>query len=331
MIRLASCAAALLLLFSVDNTRVLPWRPDVAPSPDILAGAKLPLLPDFGSAPDPQVGQAGQSGQSQTSTGTQSQSKSQTQDVRNVQSQTGTEPLSQPSELALVRFVDGEYAHVVKSLPVGKDGFIIHPNKPFDEQMLHRQLTSHGAAVNPGDQVQITGLKFRKDRVYVLINGGGRTGTSLKDRITYGISGIPTATMTPNNNGPDQTAVAGTTLILDFDGPIPDMTPDQLKAVLAPVLDFSHERSAAILWSQTLPPDMQKAITERRAVLGMSREMVEAAIGKPDRKVRDKDENGNEREDWIYGQPPAITLFVTFIGDKVVRVEQFPRDHGAAN
>jgi len=320
MIRLAPYAAALLLLFSLDNPRVLPWRPNTPPPADVLAGAKLPLLPDFSSG-------AGASGQNPNQPNSQEQS--QTQDVRNVL--TGGEPLTQPSELALVRFVDGEYAHAVKSLPVGKDGFIMHPKKPFDEKMLHRQLASHGAAVNPGDQVQITALKFRKDRIIVSLNGGGKTGTSWRDRIQIGLSGIPTASASPNNNGPDQTSVLGSTLILDFDGPVPEMTPDQLKAVLAPVLNFSHERSAAILWSQTLPPEMQKAITEKRAVLGMNREMVEAAIGKPDRKVRDKDENGEEREDWIYGQPPAITLFVTFIGDKVVRVEQFPRDHGAAN
>jgi len=59
--------------------------------------------------------------------------------------------------------------------------------------------------------------------------------------------------------------------------------------------------------------------------MGMSREMVIAAIGKPDKKVRETAADGTETEDWIYGTPPAKTLFVTFTADKVVRVEQFPR------
>jgi hypothetical protein len=315
MFRFAPFAAALLLIYSADNPRVLPWRTNTAPSPDVLAGAKIPLLPDFAPPADAQQA-PNQNLPSKQGTG-------EAQDVRDIQK--GAVPLTQPAELALVRYVDGEFAHVVKSLPAGKEGFIMHPLQPFDEKMLHRQLSSHGAAVNPGDSVQITALKFRKNRLVVLLNGGGNKG-SWRDRIQYGISGIPTASASPNNNGAEATA-AGSTLVLDFGGPIPEMTPEQLKGMLAPVLNFSHERSAALLWSQTLPPEMQKAISEKRAVIGMNREMVEAAIGKPDRKVRDRDENGDEREDWIYGQPPAITLFVTFIGDKVTRVDQFPRDH----
>jgi hypothetical protein len=51
--------------------------------------------------------------------------------------------------------------------------------------------------------------------------------------------------------------------------------------------------------------------------------MVLAAMGRPERKVRERDADGNETEDWIYGTPPDKTVFVTFQGDKVVRVRQF--------
>jgi hypothetical protein len=57
----------------------------------------------------------------------------------------------------------------------------------------------------------------------------------------------------------------------------------------------------------------------------MDREMVLAALGRPDRKVREKGEDGSETEDWIYGKPPAKTIFVKFDGDKVTKVEQFPQ------
>jgi hypothetical protein len=293
----------------------LPWRPNSAPSPDVLAGAKIPLLPNFEPPANSQ--------ETPDQNSPASQGNGVTQDVRDVQK--GAGPLTQPSELALVRYVDGEFAHVVKSLPAGKEGFIMHPMQPFDDKMLHRELSSKGAAVNPGDSVQITALKFRKNRLVLLLNGGGNKG-SWRDRIQYGISGIPTASASPNNNGTEPTA-PGSTLVLDFGGPIPEMTPDQLKAMLAPVLNFSHERSAALQWSQTLPPEMQKAITEKRAIVGMTRDMVEAAIGKPDKKVRERNADGDETEDWIYGQPPAITMFIEFIGDKVTSVKQFPKEH----
>ena len=51
--------------------------------------------------------------------------------------------------------------------------------------------------------------------------------------------------------------------------------------------------------------------------------MVLAAMGRPEKKVRQRDQEGNETEDWIYGKPPARTTFVTFIGEKVIRVKEF--------
>jgi hypothetical protein len=58
-------------------------------------------------------------------------------------------------------------------------------------------------------------------------------------------------------------------------------------------------------------------------VLGMNHDMVLAALGRPEHKVRERTPSGDETEDWIYGSPPARTTFVTFAGDRVVKVEQF--------
>jgi hypothetical protein len=55
----------------------------------------------------------------------------------------------------------------------------------------------------------------------------------------------------------------------------------------------------------------------------MDQEMVLAAMGRPEHKVREKSPEGKETEDWIYGNPPAHTTFVTFAGDTVIRVEEF--------
>jgi hypothetical protein len=316
--RTAPIAIALLMLLSLDNPQGLPWRSNSAPSPDALAGIKIPLLPDFSPArqsatsPDPQAA----NGQSSTQS---------SGDVKNISDNPQRSGPNPPAELALVRFVDGEYAHAVRSLPNGKEGFIMHMQKPFDDSMLHRVVQSHGAAVNPGDNVQITAMKFKKTEIIILINGGGNKHTSWRDRLQIGISGLPTTSASPDNNGVE-TGPNGTTLVLDFGGPIPDMTPDELKAKLAPVLNFSAQRSAAVIWAETLPPAMEKAIEEKRAIAGMTREMVEAAVGKPDKKIREKNANGDETEDWIYGTPPAVTMFVTFIGEKVTNVKEFPKN-----
>jgi hypothetical protein len=52
---------------------------------------------------------------------------------------------------------------------------------------------------------------------------------------------------------------------------------------------------------------------------------VVAAIGKPDHKIRERDNEGNDIEDWIYGQPPSKTVFVRFNGDRVTNIKQYPQ------
>lgn len=117
----------------------------------------------------------------------------------------------------------------------------------------------------------------------------------------------------------------GGTIYLQFAKNVPDLSPDDLKNLLAPFLDFSKEKSASVQWIDTLPPEMKKAITERHPLVGMDRDEVVAAIGKPDRKVRERDAQGNDTEDWIYGHPPEKTVFVHFTGDHVTVIKQYPQ------
>jgi hypothetical protein len=232
-------------------------------------------------------------------------------------------PLQPMTRLSLVRYVDGEFARVVNPIPAGKKGFHLKAGAPFDEKALRMALASHGSAINPGDQAQITDLQFKDRQIVVDINGGGRGKTRLRDRIHLEVGGMPTMTTT----GPETPVNinVGATIYLDFDRPLPEMTSDDLKHYLSGLLDFSKQHSAAVQWVDTLPPEVQKAIEDKRAVVGMDHEMVLAAIGRPDHKVREKGPDGSELEDWIYGQPPAKTIFVVFEGDKVTKVEQFPK------
>ncbi len=240
------------------------------------------------------------------------------------------EKLQPRSRLELIRYVMGEFARAVNPLPAGKNGYRHAAGKPLDEQALRRATGSAGAAANPGDQVQITRLDFKGGEIWVDINGGGRKKKSWKDRISIGMGGgggpsMRTSQTTDQPSGPAGFQGLGSTIILDYGKDIPDLTPDELKRDLAGFVDFSKQRSAAVHWVETLPKEYQDAIREKRAVVGMDREMVIAAIGKPERKVREKDLDGLETEDWIYGHPPAETIFVKFAGDKVIAVREYPR------
>jgi len=239
--------------------------------------------------------------------------------------------LQEHSKLDLIRYVSGEFAKATRNLPAGKDGFLLYVDKPMSPELLERAVATHGAAVHVGDAAQITKLEFHDHSIVVDVNGGGRGKKRWRDRIQIGMGGsIPTArttTTTPQeeNGPPGMQPGMGSTIYLEFTKAIPDLTPDELKKILSPFLDFAKQRSASVQWVDTLPPEMKKAIQDRRPTVGMDREEVVAAIGKPEHKVRERDSDGNDIEDWIYGQPPSKTVFIRFMGDRVTSIRQYPQ------
>jgi hypothetical protein len=242
---------------------------------------------------------------------------------------TGT--LQEPSKLELIRYVSGEFAKATRNLPAGKEGFSLYVGKPLSPELLERAVATHGAAVHIGDSAQITKLEFHDHTIAVDVNGGGRGKKRWRDRIQIGMGGPTTmprsTTTTPQqeNGPPGMQPGMGSTIYLEFSKAVPDLTPDELKKILSPFLDFAKQRSASVQWVDTLPPETKKAIQERRPTVGMDREEVVAAIGKPEHKVRERDAEGNDIEDWIYGQPPSKTVFVRFMGDRVTSIKQYPQ------
>jgi hypothetical protein len=235
------------------------------------------------------------------------------------QSKGKSEPLQPQSRLEIVRYVSGEFAKVLMPIPSGKKGYHIAVGQKVDEKDLRNELRKEGAVANVGDTVQVTGIEFRAKEIIVEINGGGRSKFHLRDHLQVGIGGNsapgtgPSATPAPN----------GGTIVLDYGKAVPDMSADDLMTDLRPFLDFTREHSGAVNWIDTLPPQFKDAIQNREALPGMNHDMVLAALGRPEHKVRERTPSGDETEDWIYGSPPARTTFVTFAGDKVIKVEQF--------
>jgi len=74
-------------------------------------------------------------------------------------------------------------------------------------------------------------------------------------------------------------------------------------------------------YQKTLSPKLQEAIKDHKVLVGMDKEMVTFAKGRPPRKIRDKDEHGQDYEEWIYGTPPEEVDFVRFNGNEVARLE----------
>jgi hypothetical protein len=248
--------------------------------------------------------------------------------------------LSEGSRLAIIRAISGEFVRAQVGLPGGKEGFHLDANQPAVHPAVHPAnspkqdadlpvsshvlVVSRAPVIHQGDQVQITRVEFRDKSIVLDLNGGGKQRWHLKDHLQIATaSPIPTATVDSGQPGPGGLEGQGTTIFLDFGRKLPDLSPDELKQKLAPILDFSAHRSAAAQYAESLPTEFQQAIKNGVAAVGMDHEMVLAAMGRPDRKVRERDGDGNDTEDWIYGNPPGKTVFVTFIGEKVARVRQF--------
>jgi len=304
MSNLLAIALSLLLLVGADVPGVERLHSAASASPTFSTGDEISLFP---SAPPTADNQA----------------------QPNQQNKPKSATLQDASKLELVRYVSGEFAKAIKPLPAGKEGFLVYVGKPVAFDQLDRAVATHGAAVNSGDHVQITKLDFRDHTIVVDVNGGGRGKKNWRDHIQIGMGGAPTVsstTTTQQENGPPGIRPGmGSTIFLEFTKTIPDLAPDDLKQLLAPFLDFSKQRSASVQWADTLPPEMKKAIQERRPAIGMDREELIAAIGKPEHKVRERDSDGNEIEDWIYGQPPSKTVFVRFQGERVTSIKQYPQ------
>lgn len=231
--------------------------------------------------------------------------------------------LQPQSRLLLIRFVGGEFARVVQPLPGGKKGYKVPAGKPLDMKKLADALRLYGTAAGQGDTVQITGIDFHADSIVLRINGGGKKKFHLRDHLQIGVGSVSTPPPEQTNQSYAEQQLPGATLVLDYPSGVPDMSPDDLKRDLSVMLDFSKQRSSTVNWIDTLAPQFQQAIKDEHAIVGMDSEMVLAAMGRPEHKVRERDTEGHDTEDWIYGTPPSRTTFVTFEGDTVIRVKQY--------
>jgi hypothetical protein len=235
-----------------------------------------------------------------------------------------SKPLQPDMKVQIIRYIDGEFGKATKSLPGKTNGFTLVIGKPINDQSYQDALRLQGTAIGAGDPIQVTRVDFDSHKIILQLNGGAKKKFHLMDHVQIGLGGDPDpGDVTPP---PDSSARRGeglgAVIVLDYGKPLPDVSPNDIKEALSPLIDFSKGHSAAVNWVETLPPAFQDAIRDHKALPGMDQQTVIAAIGRPDKKVREANADGVETEDWIYGNPPARTLFVTFIGEKVTRVEQ---------
>jgi hypothetical protein len=227
--------------------------------------------------------------------------------------------ISDATRFQLIQSLNAEFVRIRKMLPVGNRSTTLSVEgelKPSDAR-LHQLATAYGAACHVGDRVKITNIAFKDKGVYLEINGGPKKKSKWYDHISVGMGGGGGMVGTPD---PNQAQPTGAAITLEFKNHVPEMSIGELKLLLNPVFDFSV-KSAAEVYLETLPPKVKDAITKHEVLVGMNREMVIMAMERPSQKVREKDDKGEDCEEWIYGTPPKDVLFVRFRGDEVSQVK----------
>lgn len=223
------------------------------------------------------------------------------------------------TRLMVIRSLQSERVFTRILIPQGdkpikiKNG-IVSPS----DAAIAQQVAEFGPAAKPGDRCVITDVQIKDKDIAVELNGGAKKHQKWYQHIQV----ISNAGATPIPGGPSPQSLDshGATVVLEFDKYIPELTGDQVREMLSPVLDFKA-LTPAEAYQKTLPPKVKEAIQEHKVLVGMDKEMVTYAKGRPLRKIRDKDDQGQDYEEWIYGNPPEEVDFVRFKGNEVARLE----------
>jgi hypothetical protein len=224
--------------------------------------------------------------------------------------------MSKQTRLQIIRDFETQLIYARTAFPMGTKGLhlkegVITPNG----EELRQVLTIFGPSIKPGDPAHISFVQIKDEHIHFEINGGPVHRQKWYQHIQ--ISGAGGTAQAPQND--PQANPHGSFVDVHFGKYVPEMTAQQLRTVLYPVFDF-NARNKEQAYLDTVPPKAKAAIQAHHVLVGMNQKMVVHAMGRPPKKVRER-EGETIYEEWIYGEPPADVDFVRLVGDEVVRVE----------
>ena len=235
-------------------------------------------------------------------------------------------PLSLPAQLSrdakfeILRTVIADQASARIALPFGTEGVEVSDSGEVNKEKLEKEIKKNGQSVETGKVVTVTDIAFSEDKIELELDGGGKNKKSFVDRIQVAV-GMGNTT-TPVGREDKTKKAKGSKIVLRFAKKVPaDLKPEALKEMLAAVLDF-NKHNFLKTGIDALPPEFQEAVKAKEARIGMDRSTVIMALGRPDKKVREK-KDGTDVEDWIYFQRGLRAKFVTFENNVVVRIAQY--------
>jgi hypothetical protein len=218
----------------------------------------------------------------------------------------------------ILRILVAEQGFAMRPLPRGKKGLTLAANGKLSPsaQGYLAEITENGLSVKPGERVVLSNIRIDKDKIVFDINGGPEHKHEFLRHIQIGMGPDMTAPVVQQG---DEQEPTGARITLSFSKFVPDVTPAQVKALLAPLISFDV-KTPVQAYTDTLPPKLKDAILNHHVMVGMSTDMVLFAMGQPESKSREMD-GQTPFEEWIYGHAPQDVQFVRINGNRVIRVE----------
>lgn len=226
------------------------------------------------------------------------------------------EKLTPEQRVELIRGLSAEYATVKVMLPRSKKALDYDLGGKSHKEQWDEAAKERGPAARAGDLIQITKVDIDNDKITLEINGGLKSGAKWYDHVQVGMGGGGGG----QQRGPSGQSTLGTTLVVRFAKGVPAVDSAEMKKLLKPLFDFDKQ-TATEAYVDSLPPEVKKAVIERRVIEGMDKDQVILAIGKPRLKSRES-KDGDETEDWVYGQAPGKITFLTFKSGSVVKIRE---------
>jgi hypothetical protein len=219
----------------------------------------------------------------------------------------------------ITRGLMAEYGKARVLIPRSKKNLEIETDGKYDKTTWSNVAKESGPAARVGDLIQITKVEIGSDRIVLQLNGGFKGGQHWYRGVSIGMGPTSSPSQVPVGAG-DANAPGGTTIEVLFHKPLEPIKATEVKKMLAAVLDFDPH-SATEIFADTLPPETKKAIADKRVIEGMTHDQVVMAMGRAAHKSRET-KDGLDTEDWVYGAAPGKITFVTFSGDKVIKVKE---------
>ena len=228
--------------------------------------------------------------------------------------------LDTKARLDLIRALQSEQGFAMRPFPRGHKGLTLAANgklEPAGTGYLN-MVISEGLSAKPGSRLVITNLMIDRSKIVFDLNGGPDAKHRFLRHVQIGAGpmGDPDIDPAIANQAGDP---VGARLTLTFADHVPELTPAQVKALLAPLISFDV-KTPIQAFTDTLPPALKEAILSHKVLVGMSTDMVTYAKGRPLTKSREMD-GQMPFEEWIYGTPPEEVDFVRINGNRVIRVE----------